>query len=103
MDAITWRCTAPGATVACITWTRRPDGSVHCRLLFRGERPSHGYARPGSGDLCALAFGDACRNLGIRTRRPLAGRGDILSVLRQLAKLRGIGPLTVHRHVTGQA
>lgn len=103
MDAITWRCTAPGAAFASITWTRQPDGSVHCRLLFQGEKPSHGYARPGSEDLCALAFENACHNLGIHAKRPLAGKDDILSVLRQLAKLRGVGPLTVHRQVTGQA
>ena len=107
MDAITWRCTTnsstPARTFASVTWTRQPDGSVHCRLLLQGGKQSLGYARPGSEDLCALAFENACRNMGIYPKRPLTGKDDILSILRQLAKLRGVGPLTVHRQVIGQA
>ena len=105
MDAITWRCTTttttnsstPAKTFATVTWTRRPDGAVCCRLLLQGGKQSHGYSRPGSGDLCALAFENACRNLGVYVKRPLAGRDDIQEVLALLASRRGVESLTVHR------
>lgn len=102
MDAITWRCTTtnsstPAKTFATVTWTRRPDGSVRCRLLLQGGKQSHGYSRPGSEDPCALAFENACRNRGVYVTRPLAGRDDIREVINLLASQRGVGPLTVHR------